>query len=109
MPLLATWLMGLVSGITGWLTQFVTKKIALGAALGTVLVGGWVALQLAVYGLWSAIGFVMPPFMGDVMKVVLYMLPSNAFACMNALIAARLLTWAWREQKDYAKAVSFIT
>lgn len=109
MPILATWLMGLVSGITAWLTQFVTKRIALGAALGSVLVAGWVALQLAAYALWTAIGFSMPAFMGDVMRVVLYLLPSNAFVCLNALVAARLLSWAWAQQRDYAKAVAGIS
>lgn len=108
MPVLAGWLLSLVAGITGWLSSFVAKRVAVGVAYGSVLVAGWVAFQLAAFGLWSAIGFVMPGFMADVMRVVLYLLPSNFFPCVGALVSVRILRWAWEQQREYVRAVSAI-
>lgn len=109
MPAFAAWLIGLVPGITGWLTQFVGKRLAVGAALGSLLVAGWVALQVAAYALWSALDFAMPSLMADAMRVVMYLLPSNALACVNALVACRFLVWAWDLQREYARAMASIS
>jgi len=108
-PVFAAWLLSLVPGITGWLTQFVGKRLAVGAALGSLLVAGWVALQVAAYALWLALDFTMPALMADAMRVVMYLLPSNAIACFNALVSCRLLVWAWDQQREYARAMASIS
>jgi len=108
-PLFAGWIAGFVGTVAGWFAESLGKRFAFGLAYSAVLVAGWVALQLAAFALWTGLGFVMPPFMKTAMNIVLFILPSNTFACINAIIAVKLLTWVWQQQREHLRAISFVT
>jgi hypothetical protein len=109
MPLLAVLLGNAFTGLTAFFGAILAKKVAIALALGTLIVAGWVGLQGAVILAWSAIGWAMPPSLAGAMQLTLYLLPTNFFPCVTALITMHVAKWVWQEQKDYAKAISFIT
>lgn len=96
----------LIAGVTVWLSTYIGKKAAVGAATGAVMVAGWVALQLAAFALWSALGFVTPPYVKDFLKVFWYIAPSNLVPCVTAVIAARIGAWLWRQQRAWFEVVA---
>lgn len=111
MPLLATLLGNAFVSVVAFFSSFVTKKIAVGAALGAFLVSGWVAVQVAVYGLWTAFAFALPtsPAFQKGMALTAALMPPHMFGALTLLGVVRIAMWVWDEQKAYAKAVSFIT
>src|SRR5260221_6188496 len=108
MPLLALLLSSGFSGIVAFLAQFVTKKIAVGAALGAFMIAGWVALQLALKALWSGISYTMPSMLTGPLGVLAYLLPDNFDACVAACMGALFARFVWDAQREWAKAVAAV-
>ncbi len=106
MPLLAALLGGAFSSLVGWLTQFVTKRVAIAGALGTFLVGGWIACEVALQAAWSAISWSAPEWMIGPLSVVAWLLPSNFNACLSACMGAMFARWVWDAQREWAVAVA---
>jgi hypothetical protein len=95
---------GLIALLTEFFAKYIGARVAASTAVGLVLIGGWVALQLAVFGLWYALDFTMPATMYPIFSVLAAFLPSNILACMSAIITARLLRWSWDQKADWIKA-----
>jgi len=90
-----------IAEIAAFLAKFLGRRAAKSAALGLVLLGGWVALQAAVYGLWTGLNFVTPPAMNAVLNIVFFLLPSNTPDVLGTLVAARMLRWHWDAQREF--------
>jgi len=111
MPLLL-WLGSFLSSafvtLIAFFSAFVTKKIAIGVALGAFLVAGWVALQSAMYLAWASLGWIMPAGMSLPLSFVGYLLPSNTSICIEVIVLARIGRWLWDVQSDWARAMAVI-
>lgn len=104
MPALALLVGPAFVAIVAFLSTYIGKKLAVGAALGAFLVAGWIALQVAILALWNAVAFAMPDI--PALQLVTYLLPSNTNACINALILAKLGRWLWDRQREWAIALA---
>ena len=87
MPILASLLGSLFFSIVSFLARFLTKKIAILAA---------VALTTAFFTflsrLFAGIAYVMPDFINDALY---WLVPGNFKACVTAYLAARVAAWAY--------------
>jgi len=89
--------------LVGYLGTVVSKKIAIGTALGIFAVLGWVALQGAIVGMWIAMAWVMPEKMAMPTRFVNALLPPNTWACIQVLAGAKIARWVWDRQREWAK------
>jgi hypothetical protein len=106
MPLLAALLGNAFSGVVVWLSAFVSKKLAMGAALAAFLIAGWVALQVALLALWTGLAFSLPSSVVGPLAVVSYLLPSNTAGCLEALVLAKIGRWLWDRQREWGIAMA---
>lgn len=106
MPLLAGLLGNAFTGFVTFLATWFSKKVAVAAALVAFLIGGWVAIQVTMVGLWNALDFVIPSSIEPSLAVALYLLPANTWPCVQALVLARIARWLWDRQREWALAVA---
>lgn len=109
MPLLAGLLGSGLSGLVAFFAAVMTKRAAIASAVTLFIIAGIIGIQLAIFALWTAVGFVVPPSLYGALAMVKSLAPSNAGLCISALISARVVVFVWREQEKLAKMISFIT
>lgn len=100
MPLL---LAALLADFIHWLVGFFGKKLTAAITVGATFIGGWLALQIALVGLWTALGFTLPEIMVEPMQFAAYALPSNFNACLAACMAGKAARWLWDVQVEWIK------
>lgn len=108
MPLLAGFLLTGFTGLVAWLSAFVTKKIAVAAALALFFVTGWLAFEATLKALFTALSYTLPTWTLGPLAVVSYLLPDNFDACVAACMAAVVARWVWDAQREWAKAVASV-
>jgi hypothetical protein len=108
MPLLASLLGSAFTSVVTFLAAWVGKKVAVAAALGAFLATGWVALAVALHGLFTAISYAMPGWMAGPLGVVAWLLPDNFSTCLTAIFTAYFTRWVWDAQREWAKAVAAV-
>lgn len=108
MPLLAALLGSAFSAVVAWLSAFVTKKVAVAAALAAFFGTGWLAFQVGLRALYEGLAFVVPAWMSPPLAVVAYLLPSNFNTCLAACLAALYARFVWDRQREWAKAVASV-
>lgn len=94
------------AGVATFLSAYVSKKIAVGAALGITLVAGWVALQAAMIAAWAAIGFVVPEELQLPLQFVVAFLPSNLDDCIATIVLAKIGRWLWDQKREWVIATA---
>lgn len=95
MPLflwLATLLGSLFSGIVTWFAQYVSKRVAIIAAVVTAIATLTTAFFVAVVSILSALLMAVPP---EVSIAVGLFVPSNAYACTSAVLTAHTIRWVY--------------
>jgi hypothetical protein len=106
MPILAALLVTLFTGLAGFLAQYVTKKMAIGLALVAVLATITVALLLAMRALIAGIAPTIGS--GNISIGLSIAIPSNASACITAVIACwtmcTIYTWKKKALTLFAQA-----
>lgn len=108
MPALAGVLVAGFAGTVELLALYVTKKVAIAVALGGFFVAGWVAMELTIKGLFTAIAYSVPGWMVAPLGVVAYLLPSNVDGCLSACMSALFVRWVWDAQREWARAVATV-
>lgn len=103
---IATFFGSLFAGLVSAFATFFTRKTAVALALGAFLVGGWLALQAAMYAAWQSLNFVMPAGLDIPLQIGLYLMPSNFAVCVEIVILAKIGRWLWDGQADWARAVA---
>lgn len=91
-PWLASLLVGAFTSLFAFLTQFVSKRLAIVilviAAIGTLTTAFFVAIS----GLISGMSYAMPSFVAQGLG---HIWPSNATACISAIATAHVLRFAY--------------
>jgi hypothetical protein len=91
-PLLVTFLGGLVASAFSYITLFISKKFILVSAAILVIVGITTAFFSALNALTSSISFAAPPWYNLAVQLVV---PENATFCVSAMLSAHLLRFAY--------------
>lgn len=90
------WLAGLLGGIVTWLigffAQYLTRRLAIVAAAIAVVVTLTAAFFAGVHGVVSGLSSMSPPQFSVVLGFVM---PSNAPACVSAILTTHTLRWAY--------------
>ncbi|MDT8385158.1 MAG: DUF5455 family protein [Gammaproteobacteria bacterium] len=92
MPLLAAWMGSLFSGIVGFFSSWLTKRVALVLTGITVIVSLTAAFITAIDALYTAMAVTLPT---EIVIGASWFLPTNTSACISAYISAHLLRWAY--------------
>ena len=106
MPLFATFLGGILAAIVEFFAKYITKKLAVFAAVVTILTTLTTAFIVALKALYVGVAAAAPSELTIAMS---WIVPSNASACVGAYIAAVLLRWAYDWNVGLAKAKLWIT
>jgi hypothetical protein len=94
-PWLAAVLGGIFSSVFAYFANFLTKRLAITAAVVAVIVGVTTAFFAAIAAIVSGISAVAPE---QVSAAVGLVVPSNATFCISAYMSALLLRWAYQWQ-----------
>lgn len=86
-----------------WILDFFGVKAIIAVAVAAAYVLGWVALQGAMYLLWTGLNFEAPAGVVTSVGYALAMLPSNTAACLSALVSAYTARWLWRRQAEWMR------
>ena len=92
-PWLASVIGGLFSAVFAYFAQFLTKRLAIVAAVVSVLIAITTAFFAAINGIVSALSVAAPPSVAVAASLVV---PSNATACASAYMAALVARWAYQ-------------
>jgi len=92
MPLLAAFIGSLFTSTVAFLALFITKRIAIVAAVLLFTISMTATFMTAVNAAASALVTAMP---SEIAIAASWVVPSNASACLAAWVTANLLTWAW--------------
>lgn len=93
------WLGSLIATFFGavlaWFGKFLTKRLAIAAALVSAIAGLTTAFWLAIVAILEGISAVGPPFMSQAAGLVV---PSNLPACFAAILSAHVVRWIYHNQ-----------
>ena len=92
LPWLVSILGGLLGSLIGYFAKFVTRKLAVVAAVVAAMVALTAAFMLAIEGLASAVMASAPPELSIAASLVV---PSNASACLSAILTGHLIRYAY--------------
>ena len=84
MPLLAAFLGALVAGLGEFLAGFVTRKVAIYAALTTVVAASWAILAAALWAIVGISALVVPAMVAN---AVAFIFPGNLSTVVAGAIA----------------------
>lgn len=94
-PLIA-WIGTLVTAVVGWVASMIGKKLAITLAAVAVWLSIVAAFTLAVTGIINSIVPTMPA--GAHITAGLSLIPSNATACIGAILATHGAAWLYETQ-----------
>lgn len=92
LPFLASLLGGAFASLISFFGNFLTKRLALFAAMLTLLIAVTGTFILAIEGLISAVSYTLP---SEYFNLIGLFLPSNFTACFSTIVTAKLLRWAY--------------
>lgn len=92
MPLLGMLIKGLFVGLIGVFSQWLTKRLAVAAAVAVVFATITAAMVLAMQGLASSAIVPMP---GWLSRAACWFLPSNFKSCVGIMIGAQATRFAY--------------
>jgi ABC-type multidrug transport system permease subunit len=96
LPALATFLAGIFSSVVAWFAQWMTRKLALSAALIAALAALYVTFAGAIVAAITAISYQTPEHLNTALSLVV---PSNLVPCVAAYWSARLALWVYATSK----------
>lgn len=106
MPMLAT----LVVSLFGSIASFFGLQLAKKTIFATAAIAAGLVLTLAMFaaiqGLLVGIVYIFPPWAGGWFVAVI---PSNAVACVGAIISAKLARFVYDYNMENLKIASYIT
>lgn len=105
MPLLPL-LGGLFTTLASFFTAWVSKKVAMAAAVVSVSFGMFMAFVGAIWAIFQSVTLVTPSWM--VGGIGLF-LPDNTEVCLAALMTAKLARAGYEYQKETLRLVSYVT
>jgi hypothetical protein len=108
MPLLAGLLLNLFSGIVGFFAQYLTKKVALGAAAVAVIAGLTISMVAAAKLLVIGVLVTVPQSAALVQGFNMVM-PSNFIVCLAAIASAHTGIALYKWNMENVKILSYIT
>ena len=108
MPLLGALMVSLFSGIAGFFATWVTKKVAMAAAVVVVFATLWVAFVTAINVIWASLTATFPANSAVIMGFWM-VVPSNFVPGVSALITAHLAAVAFSYNKETLRLVSYVT
>lgn len=88
----ATVVAGLFASLIGFFAKYLTKRLAIAAALITAAIAITAAFYAAITGVLALIAPVTPPQFNVALGLFL---PSNAKACLSAVMSAYVLRWLY--------------
>jgi len=91
-PAIAGMLGGLFFGLMEWLTKFVSRKVAYQLAIITAIMAVTGGFILLIKGLFVGIMVYAP---SQIACSIHLFVPSNATACVSAVLSARLVRWVY--------------
>lgn len=90
------WLAGIIGGLFaslfGYFAKFLTKRLAVAAALISLIVAATTAFIALMKSLMASISAASPDFLGLAIQLVV---PENAYACVSVMATARIARWAY--------------
>lgn len=92
LPWLAGILGGLFASLVAWFASFMTKRLAITAAAVVSILAVTATFYAALEALLSGIVASAPPHFGQAVGLVW---PSNASACLAAILSAYVLRWVY--------------
>lgn len=92
LPWLATLLIGAFTSLFAFLTQFVSKRLAIVLLVIAAITTLTTAFFVAISGLISGMSYAMPSFVGQGLG---HIWPSNATACLSAIATGHVLRFAY--------------
>ena len=90
LPWLATAIGSLFSGLFVFFAQYLTKRVAVIAAVIALVLASTLGMIALIESLLTGITYIAPDF-----QYVGLILPSNFSSCLGACITARLAYWAY--------------
>jgi hypothetical protein len=84
MPLLAAFVGALVAGLAEFLAGFVTRKVAIYAALSAVMLASWAAMAAAIWSVTAGVAASMPQLVVDAFA---FLFPANLGTVIAGAVA----------------------
>ncbi len=109
MPLLAVWIGSLFAGLAGWFAQWMSKKVAFGAAAVATFGLLTVALVGAMQALLAGIVLTFPETHTMVLTIMWLGIPDNATTCIAVCLSADTAIALYRWNVENLRLVSYIT
>lgn len=98
MPLLAGLFKSILYAFAGFFGSFISKRLAIGAAVMALFLGIAATFFAAITGLASALLTSMPPFMA---RAVCWFWPDNGTFVISSVLAAHAARWAYDVNSRY--------
>ncbi|MGF1741466.1 DUF5455 family protein [Vibrio profundum] len=94
-PAIAMFFGSLAAQVMAFFARKLTRGFAINLTIVVMIIGLAAGLSAAIYALFGALSFVVPPALN---QAVDFFLPSNSIPCFSAVMSARLLRWVWEWQ-----------
>lgn len=98
MQALGLFFVSLFSGFCSWIVQWFTKRTAISLGLIAAIVTLTVAIFAAINVIIDAIVVTAPD---GLTQACSWVLPSNTFICVSAIMSSRILKWVWQWQVHF--------
>jgi len=106
MPALGLLIAGLFASLIEFFTRYITRRIAIFAAALVIFTSLTTAFMLAMKALYAGIYVAAP---ADLVIAAGWFIPSNASACISAIIGGHVLRYAYDWNIGLAKAKLWVT
>jgi len=97
-----TWLLGFLSSLMSsaltFLVSVLSAKVVIALYRITVVVAVTAVAFAGVKALFVGLAYVAPAELTQAASLVV---PGNAYACISAVLSARIIVWAWSWKKYY--------
>lgn len=107
MAFLANFLMSAFGALLGTVTQYLGKKVAMGATALAFFIALFAGFYLSVTALLTVIKFSVGN--GTVLFAMQVFWPPHLTVCISTIFSARITRWVYDETKERARTLLYIT